>query len=131
VPLFKNRIFIQQKYVVDGLSAKQIAKEIFCSRMAVLNALANFGIQIREPHFHHGHPSQPRFGTKFKKNHLIDFENEQRVIRVAQELRAKGLSLRQIAKFLNEMNVATKCKRRGWHPEMVRRILNFADGTDN
>jgi IS30 family transposase len=117
--------------VVEGFSAREIAEEIFSSKMAVLNGLKRFGIPIREPHQHHGHPSQPRYGTKFKRNHLIDFKNEQRVIRVVKELRAKGLSLRQITKFLNEMNVATKYRRRGWHPEMIRRILNFSGDTDN
>ena len=51
---------------------------------------------------------------------------EQRVIRIVKDLHGDGLSLRQIARILNDMKVATKCLSNGWHPEMVRRVLGFA-----
>lgn len=131
VPLFRNKIFIQQKYAVEGLSARQIAREIYCSKMAVLDALARFGIAIREPHFHHGHPSQPRFGVKFRKNHLVNYEMEQRVVRMVNELHARGISVRHIARILNQMKIVTKCQGKAWHPEMIRRILEHSHFTDN
>lgn len=131
VPLFKNSFFLQQKYVVDGLSAKQIAMEIFSSKMAVLDALHRFGIPVREAHYHHGHPSQPCFGKRFRRHHLVDDRVEQRVILVAQELCEQGFSLRQIARVLNHMRVATKCNGKAWHPEMVRRILDGIRSTDS
>ena len=122
-PLFKNKCFLTQKYVVEGLSARQIAKEIFSSKMAVLDALVRFEIPIREPHYHHGHPSQPCYGQRYHKHKLIEHKTEQRVIRVVKDLHDKGLSLRQIAKVLNEMKIATKGLGKRWHQEMVRRIL--------
>lgn len=128
-PLFKNRIFLTQKYVVEGFSARQIARGIFSSKMAVLEGLARFGIPIREPHYHHGHPSQPRYGKKLQNNELVDHENEQRVIQVIKELHDKGLSLREIARFLSKMKIATKCRGKAWHPEMVKRILSSLDST--
>lgn len=38
-------------------------------------------------------------------------------------MRESGLSLRQIAKFLDHIGVPTKCRGKKWHPEMIKRIL--------
>lgn len=38
-------------------------------------------------------------------------------------MRSQGMSLRSIAKTLNELKVPTKNKGKKWHPEMVRRVL--------
>lgn len=130
-PLFKNKIFLTQKYVVEGLSARQIAQEIFSSKTAVLEALARFGISIRKPHQHHGNPSQPRYGKRFQKKQLVDYKVEENIASIIKDLNAQGFSLRKIAKMLNDMSVPTKCRGKGWHPEMVRRVLGARDGTDN
>ena len=130
-PLFRNKIFLTQKYLIEGLSARQIAREIFSSKMAVLDALADFNIPIREPHKHHGNPSQPRYGQKFKKRKLVEHKIEQRVIQIVKDLHEKGLSLRQIARVLSKMEIATKNRGKRWHPEMIRRILLNSHFTDN
>jgi hypothetical protein len=130
IPLFRNKFFLHQKYVIEGLSATQIAREIFSSKMAVLDALTMFDIPIREPHFHHGNPSQPRYGQRFRKNILVNHQIEQKIILIIRELHEQGLSLRKIAGILNGMRVATKCRGKGWHPEMVRRVLGVNDATD-
>ncbi|MGH7249589.1 MAG: recombinase family protein [Minisyncoccia bacterium] len=98
--------------------------------MAVLNALAEFGFPIREPHQPHGNPSQPRFGQRLRKNVLVEYKVEQKVIWVIIELREQGFSLRKIAKVLNGMRVASKCDGR-WHPEIVRRIIENFESTDS
>lgn len=98
--------------------------------MTVLDALATFGIPAREPHYHHGNPSQLRYGQHFHKNILENHPIEQRIIRIVKELHEQGFSLRKISKILNGMRVATKCRGKGWHPEMVRRVLGASDGTD-
>lgn len=49
-PLFKNKSFLQKKYVEEGLSISQIAAQIFSSRFAVRKDLELFGIPRREPH---------------------------------------------------------------------------------
>lgn len=117
--------------MVEGLSARQIAKEIVSSKMAVLDGLARFGIPVREPHFHHGHPSQQRYGQKYRNHKLIEHKTEQRVISVVKDLHDKGLSLHQIAKILNDMKIVTKERGKRWHQEMVRRILQSISSTDN
>lgn len=130
-PLFKNSIFLNQKYVVEGLSARQIAREIFSSKMAVLDALKRFGIPVRAPHYHHGHPSQARYGQHYRKKKLVEHHVEERVIAIIKELHDKGLSLRQIATILSDMKIVTKCQGKRWHQEMVRRILLHSDVTDS
>lgn len=130
-PLFKNKSFLTQKYLVEGLSARQIAKEIFSSKMAVIAALHRFGIPVRKPHHHNGNPSQLRFGQKFKKRKLVEHRKEQRIIELVRNLHAQGLSLRQIARILNDAKVATENRGRRWHQEMVRRILLNLDRTNN
>jgi hypothetical protein len=126
IPLFRNKIFIRQKYIVEKLSSQQIADEIDCSRMAVLDALVKFGIPVREQHYHHGRPSQPRYGKKYQKKIPVNHQIEQRLIEVVSQLRKNKLTLRQIAQVLNDMKVPTKCQGVAWHQEMIRRILNFS-----
>jgi len=61
---------------------------------------------------------------------LVDDGVEQRVIVVVRELREQGFSLRKIARILNSMRVATKCGAKSWHPEMIRRIIDYIERTD-
>lgn len=122
-PLYKNASFLHQKYVIEKRSIAQIAEEIFSSKDAVRGGLRRAGIPIREPRNHHGNPSQPRFGQKVRKGQAVPFQVEQKVIRTVRQLRDQGLTLRAIAKILDEMKVPTKCQGRSWHPEMVSRVL--------
>ncbi|WP_374028140.1 recombinase family protein [Bdellovibrio bacteriovorus] len=102
----------------------QIATEIVSSKSAVRKGLRDFGIPIREPNKHHGHPSQTRYGNRIYKGREVVHQIEYRVIETINEMRAQGLSLRTIAKALTQLQVPTKCKGKAWHPEMINRILN-------
>lgn len=86
-----------------------------------------FGIPIRGAHKPHGHPAQIPFGTKLRQGRGVPHLGEQRIIQAAVDMRAQGLSLRQIARFLFDIGVPTKCRGRSWHPEMVARILKTSD----
>ena len=110
--------------MVEGLSARQIAGLIFSSKTAVLESLERFGIPIREPHYNHGNPSQTVFGKKVHHGRLIEDKVEKRVIKIILELHEQGLSLRKIAKCLNQMEFATKNRSWKWNPEMIRRVLS-------
>ena len=48
---------------------------------------------------------------------------EARVVKAITDMRSQGMSLRQIAAVLSQIGVPTKCRGRGWHPQMVARIL--------
>lgn len=123
IPLYKSKSFLTQKYVVEGLSIAQIAALCFASKEAVRSSLIRFNIPLREPHKPHGRQAQPRYGQKIVRDQVVSHKAEQRAVAAILEMSAQGLSLRQIAKVLNQMKVPTKCRGKSWHPEMVKRIL--------
>lgn len=122
-PRYKDKEFLQQKYVIERLSVGQISAEIGSSKDAVIRWLSRFDIPLREPHGHHGHPSQVKFGSKIRHGRSVDHYNELKVIETIKNLRAKGLSLRQIARTLSILGISTKQRGKKWHPESVSRIL--------
>ncbi len=89
------------------------------------------GIPIRSPHSHHGNPSQPRFGEKLRKGKAVTHMAEKRVVKAVIEMRNDGLSLRQIAAYLDKIGVPTKKQGKKWHPEMVKRIITSHGGQDS
>lgn len=93
--------------------------------------LIHAGIQLREKNKPHGRQSQPRFGQRRVNGQVTEFKKEQKTIQSVKQMWSQGLSLRQIAKNLSALGVATKCNGKKWHPEMVRRILLNLDPTDN
>ena len=126
-PPHKDKDFLHQKYIVEGLSAAQISSQIFSSKTAVLKGLKDVGIETRAQHENHGNPSQPRYGYRLQKGKPVRHLAESRVIKAVDELRSQGLSLRQIAKFLDQIGVPTKCRGKKWHPEMVKRLLAISN----
>jgi hypothetical protein len=122
-PLHRNKDVLHQKYIIEGLSLSQIASEILSSKAAVRKGLIDSGIPLRKPHQPHGRQSQVRFGTIRRVGKLIELKHEQRIIQTARDLHDKGLSLREIASTFDTMGIATKCKGKKWHPQMISRIL--------
>ena len=123
-PLYKDRCFLHEKYVLEGLSIAQISSQIFSSKEAVRENLIRFGIPLREAHLPHGNPAQPKFGEKKRQGKLVTHLAEKRVIEAVIDMRKQQLSLRQIAKFLTKIGVPTKRRGVAWHPEMVKRLLS-------
>lgn len=124
-PLYKDKIFVHQKYVIEGLSIKEIALQVFSSKEAIRGALRRFDIPIREAHKpHHGRVSSPSYGTKLRSGRASPHVAEQQMIATIKELRAQGLTLRKVAEILTNMGVPTKKRGKSWHPEMVKRILD-------
>jgi hypothetical protein len=122
-PLSKDKEFLQQKYCIEGLSLAQIAEGIGSSKEAVRGGLRSFGIGLRLQGQHHGHPSQPRFGTQIIKGRTAPHLGELRISQMVSRYHADGLSLRKIASMLNKQKIPTKTRRGSWHPEMVSRLL--------
>ena len=113
---------LRKKYTEKGQSVYDIANDISCSKSTIVNRLHQYGIEIK-PKKGTPHKRPPRYGEKFVKGNTIDHLAELRVIKSILKMRETGLSLRQIAKVLDELKVPTKNKGRGWHPEMISRIL--------
>lgn len=93
------------------------------SKQTVRKELLKANIKLRGKSHHNGNPSQVKFGQRVVKKKLIDHKVEQRVIDAVRRMRDEGLSLRAIARCLDEMKVPTKQQGKKWHPEMVKRII--------
>jgi transposase len=123
-PQYKDKSFVHQKYVVEGLSIREIAAEILSSKEAVRNALKRFDIPARDAHIpHHGRLSSPKYGSKLRSGRASPHVAEQQMIETIKALRSQGLTLRKVAEILTSMGVPTKKRGKSWHPEMVKRIL--------
>ena len=118
---YKDPLLLHQKYVVQGLSTLQIAREFFCSKNTIRTALIAAGIKFRMRQ-EKGRSSNPRYGRKPMKGYPVDHLVEQRVIKTIIEMRDDGLSFSKIAKFLGGVGVPTKMRRKKWRPEVIRQI---------
>ena len=120
---WRNKSFLQQKYVQEGLSVRQIADLVISSKELVRSELKREGIPLRNESNHHGRPAQAKFGRKVIKGREADHKAERRVVEAISQMKGEGLSLRAIARCLDQMRVPTKNQGKKWHPEMVKRIL--------
>jgi hypothetical protein len=123
LPVTFNEAVLHQKYAVEKRSLRQIAAEFASSKTAVRNALARFGIPLREtgksPNRTHNLP----FGKRCIGGVAVDHKGEQRVISSILKMHREGLSNCAIARVLTEMKVPTKQQGKAWHHEMVRQVL--------
>lgn len=121
VLLLKSRAYLRHLYREEKLSASAIARRIGTSSSAVSDYLQRYGL-IREAKEEKKRPQQVPFGYDYKNGKLVPNPKEQETIRTVRQLRAAGLTLRDIAAHLNRKLVATK--RGGvWDPNTVRKIL--------
>ena len=118
---YENARLLHEKYVVQGLSLIQIAREFFCSKNTVRSALIRAGVPLRGRQMT-GRPSNPRYGTRAAKGYHVNHGPELRVTKTVLEMRNDGISFLKIAKFLSGAGVPTKTRRKKWHPEVVRQI---------
>jgi hypothetical protein len=125
IPAYKTADYLHQKYVVEGLSLRQIAAENFTSTHVIKSLLVKFEIPVRAPHDTGLRNASARFGTKRRQGKLVENLAEVRVINAIKEMQSQGMTLRQIATFLSQVGVPTKQRGKAWHPEMVRRVLSL------
>lgn len=121
---FKDKSFLHQKYVVEGLTCDEIASQIFSARTTVLKYLKIHGIPVREVGSNQKRVRGLAYGKKIKERALAEHKREQEAILKMRELRDKGFSYWKIAEVLNAMKVPTKTKRGRWHARTVLSILN-------
>ncbi len=121
--LWKDKDFLQQKYVIEGLSIAQIAGQILSSREAVRMGLVEHGIKRKRRGSLGSKVAQVPYGYRRLNGALVPHLVEQRVIQSVKKMSSDGLSYRKICDFLTSVGVPTKNKGRGWQPEMIRRIL--------
>lgn len=122
-PLYKNKFFLQQKYVEERLSCEEIASQIFSARTTVLKYLKIHGIPVREVGINQKRVRGLAYGLKFKQRTRLQHKREQEAILKMRELREKGFSYWKIADVLNAMKVPTKTRKGRWHARTVQAIL--------
>lgn len=124
LPGHLNQNVLHQKYTIEGLGIRQIAKQTASSKTAVLESLKRFGIPLRARGGSSEKPSQVPFGKKRIQGNLVDFKAERRVIESVKKMRfEENLSYNAIARILTQMKIPTKKQGVKWHHEMVRNIL--------
>jgi hypothetical protein len=55
---------------------------------------------------------------------MVPHQGEQAVLASVKRMVGEGLSYRKICEFLTGVGVPTKRRGKGWHPEMIRRMLD-------
>lgn len=121
VLLLKSRVFLRKLYQDEGLSTNAIARRIGVGQSTVSDAIQRHGL-AKAPEDHAKRPQQVPYGYDFKSGKLVQSRSEQQIIRMVRQLRAAGMTLRDIAAHLNRKLISTK--RGGvWNATTVRRIL--------
>lgn len=64
---------------------------------------------------------QPPFGFRADAGMLVPDDEEQRAIKVMEDLRSRGMSFREVAERLNAS--AVRARGRRWHPTTIQRVL--------
>jgi hypothetical protein len=126
VPLFEDRSFLYQKYVVEGLNPAQIAAQTFSCRTTIMARLRAFDIPLRHEAEGYKTRSQLGFGQTMRQNRVIANQRELAAIRKMQKLRERGWSYWKIADVMNDWGIRTKTGKGKWHARSVQQILGKA-----
>ena len=125
IPKFRDKFFLTEKYVKDGLSLTQIAALIFSGRSTVTKYLRQFEIPLRQEDVPKVKTaSQLKFGERLRRNKVAKQKKERAVLNTIRKLRARHYSYHQIARFLNDSGVPTKTGRGKWHGRFVKKLLD-------
>lgn len=123
-----NPDFLHQKYIVEELSASQIAAQIFSARSTVVKHLKKYGIPLRsEEESRKLRKGQLGYGERTKNGKPDQHKREIENIKKMQKLRDQGYSYWKIAEVFNSMAIPTKTRKAKWHPTTVMKILKTAN----
>jgi hypothetical protein len=86
-PPYKNKFFLQQKYVEERLSCEEIAAQIFSARTTVLKYLKIHGIPVWETGTNQKRVRGLAYGQKVKARNLVQHQRELDAIFKMKELR--------------------------------------------
>ena len=121
-PSFIHEGVLRQKYLVDRLSIRDIAREFACSKTRVRDILLNYNIPLRR----RSQPPQDRwttYGKRRLKGKVIDHKAELRAVATIKQMYAEGNNTSAIARILNTMKIPTKHQGKGWQQNTVAKIL--------
>ena len=120
-PSYKDKSFLQEKYVQNRLSPAQIARLTFSSRQSIMKYLRTFEIPLR-PEDSRISKALP-FGMKRVGLKVVASRGELAAISLMRALRARGLSYDDTASELNKRRVQTKRANAKWYASSVRKVL--------
>jgi hypothetical protein len=110
-PEFKNRTYLYEKYVIQGLTPGQIAKEILSARSSVLKYLRIYNIPLRPADEESTRRRPPAFGERRLSGKVVTNILELRVVEMMKDLRSEGLSYWKVAERLNQLKIPTKTSK--------------------
>jgi IS30 family transposase len=116
-PLFRSKTFLNQKYAVEGLSARQIAVLIGCGHSSINTALIRYGIAKKKQH-----SGWLTYGTKMEEGKRVPHYREQRVIEQIKRKREVGWSHQKISDWLTERGIRSPSGQTRWYHSTVKRI---------
>ena len=113
---------LKQKYLQDGLSPREIAREFSCSRTYIRSLLLKYNIPLREPADYSKDDGRV-YGKRKVGFKTVDHKAELRTIAAIKAMYSEGVRIAAIARFLDAMKIPTKQQGRGWQRGMVAKIL--------
>ena len=113
-----------QKYIIEGLTCDEIAKEFSTARTTILKYLKICGIAVRPVGSNQKRKRGPSYGVKSQQRQLLVHKRELENIKKMRELREKGFSYWKIADVFNSMKIPTKSGRGKWHAKSIQQILS-------
>lgn len=116
-----DKIFLNDKYVKEGLSSKEIAVMTFSLRPTITKLLKKHNIPLKTVtrKINGGHV----YGFRKYGGKSIELKKEQEVIELIKSYRASGYSYQKIGDILNEEGIHTKERRGYWYSKVVRQIF--------
>jgi IS30 family transposase len=121
--LLRSRSYITNLYIKRDLPIREIARQMNVGHSTVIECLRRLGIHDKSTRKRVRFQGQIPFGYNYKNGKLEKNKEEQKVIRIIKQMRASGLSLRGIARELNEKLVPTK-NNGIWQATTVSKILS-------
>ena len=106
-PKYRNKVFLHQKFIVERLSAAEIAKDFGRSLTTIKNHLRKFGIRKNTPNRKTRH--NLALGEKLIRGKVVPHQGDAKTLQSIKDMHCReGPSARTIARILNSMKVPTK-----------------------
>ncbi len=122
-PKYSDKCFLHEKYVVEGLSAKDLADLLGCSKTTVKARLREFAL-TKGGSGKAVHREKLAYGKRIVGNRETTHKGELQVIETIKRMYAEEhLRPRSIARLLDTMKVPTKRQGKKWDHSVIIAIL--------
>lgn len=123
LPQYQNKFLLHQKYVLENLSAKEIATSFGCSATTIKKQLREF--RLNKGGCGNGvHKQKLAYGKKLVSHALVVHKGETQILESIKRMYGEeGLGPTAIARILNTMKVPTKKQGKGWDHSVIADIL--------